>query len=111
MTYVISHSVAAAQRPSELETRLRQAISGDVRFDEFTRGLYSTDASIYQVEPTGVVFPRSGEDVTRTIELAGEASISVIARGAGTSQSGQSIGKGLITVSYTHLTLPTISSV
>jgi len=96
VTYVISHSVAAAQRPSKLETRLRQAISGDVRFDGFTRGLYSTDASIYQVEPTGVVFPRSSEDVTRTIELAGEASISVIARGAGTSQSGQSIGKGLI---------------
>jgi FAD/FMN-containing dehydrogenase/Fe-S oxidoreductase len=96
VTYVISHSVAAAQRPSSLETRLRRAISGDVRFDEFTRGLYSTDASIYQIEPAGVVFPRSGEDVKRTIELAGEASISVIARGAGTSQSGQSIGKGLI---------------
>ncbi len=67
-----------------------------MRFDRFTRGLYSTDASIYQVEPLGVVFPESAGDVRRAVELAGEHGTSVIVRGAGTSQSGQSIGRGVI---------------
>ncbi len=58
--------------------------------------MYSTDASIYQVEPLGVVFPESAADVRRTVELAGEHGTSVVVRGAGTSQSGQSIGRGVI---------------
>ena len=67
-----------------------------MRFDPFTRGLYSTDASIYQVRPRGVVFPESAEDVRRAVEVAGEHDTSVVVRGAGTSQSGQSIGRGVI---------------
>ena len=67
-----------------------------MRFDRFTRGLYSTDASIYQVRPLGVVFPETAGDVRRAIELAGEHDASVVVRGAGTSQSGQSIGRGVI---------------
>ncbi len=67
-----------------------------MRFDPFTRGLYSTDASIYQVRPLGVVFPETAGDVRRAIELAGEHEASVVVRGAGTSQSGQSIGRGVI---------------
>ncbi|WP_420634141.1 FAD-binding and (Fe-S)-binding domain-containing protein [Candidatus Palauibacter sp.] len=85
------------QRPRpRLEARLRAGVGGEVRFDRFTRGLYSTDASIYQVEPLGVVFPSSAGDVRRTVELAGEHDASVVVRGAGTSQSGQSIGRGVI---------------
>ena len=104
MTRPISHDRAAAQRPPpgdhsshpRLAARLRAGLRGEVRFDDFTRGLYSTDASIYQVRPLGVVFPSSAEDLRRAVELAGEHEASVVVRGAGTSQSGQSIGRGLI---------------
>ncbi|MYC17577.1 MAG: FAD-binding protein [Gemmatimonadales bacterium] len=101
----MSHDRAGSQRPrpgadtrreARLEARLRAGLRGEVRFDRFTRGLYSTDASIYQVEPLGVVFPESAGDVRRAVELAGEHGISVVVRGAGTSQSGQSIGRGVI---------------
>ena len=105
VTRPISHDRAGSQRPrpgldarreARLEARLRAGLRGEVRFDRFTRGLYSTDASIYQVEPLGVVFPESAGDVRRAVELAGEHGTSVVVRGAGTSQSGQSIGRGLI---------------
>ncbi|MDE2661499.1 MAG: FAD-binding protein [Gemmatimonadota bacterium] len=105
MTRPISHDRAGSQRPrpgpdarreARLEARLRAGLRGEVRFDRFTRGLYSTDASIYQVEPLGVVLPESAGDVRRTVELAGEHGTSVVVRGAGTSQSGQSIGRGVI---------------
>ncbi|MDE2719039.1 FAD-linked oxidase C-terminal domain-containing protein [Candidatus Palauibacter polyketidifaciens] len=105
MTRPISHDRAGSQRPrpgldtrreARLEARLRAGLRGEVRFDRFTRGLYSTDASIYQVEPLGVAFPESAADVRRAVELAGEHGTSVVVRGAGTSQSGQSIGRGLI---------------
>ena len=105
VTRPISHDRAASQRrrsgfaaPSEvrLEARLRAGLRGEVRFDRFTRGLYSTDASIYQVEPLGVVFPESAGDVRRAVETAGEHGTSVVVRGAGTSQSGQSIGRGVV---------------
>ena len=97
----ISHDRAATQRAEprargRLEARLRAGMRGEVRFDAFTRGLYSTDASIYQVRPRGVVFLESAEDVRRAVELAGEHDASVVVRGAGTSQSGQSIGRGVI---------------
>ncbi len=78
-------------------------IAGETAFDEFTRGLYSTDASIYQVTPRGVVFPRSARDVRRCIEIASAAGEAVIARGAGTSQSGQSIGTGIVLDTSRHL--------
>ncbi|MFC6049832.1 hypothetical protein ACFPYM_18560, partial [Methylobacterium hispanicum] len=51
-----------AAESAELERRLAGAVSGEVRFDAFTRGRYSTDASIYQIMPAGVVMPRSAED-------------------------------------------------
>ena len=104
MTHLISHDGARTQRhETRLESRIRAGVSGEVHFDRFTRGLYSTDASIYQVDPLGVIFPRSGEDVQRAIEIAGEGQTSVVARGAGTSQSGQSIGRGLILDTSRHL--------
>ncbi|WP_419166981.1 FAD-binding and (Fe-S)-binding domain-containing protein [Candidatus Palauibacter sp.] len=97
MTRPISHDRPGTQRHRpRLEARLRAGLRGEVRFDRFTRGLYSTDASIYQVRPLGVVFPESAEDVRRMIEVAGEHDTSVVVRGAGTSQSGQSIGRGVI---------------
>ena len=55
-----------------LEQRLRTAVRGEVRFDAFTRGLYSTDASHYQIEPLGVVFPESSADVEAVLSVAKE---------------------------------------
>jgi len=73
------------------------AITGcDVRFDNLTRQLYATDASIYQIEPGGVAFPRSAEQAAAVIKAAADANISVTPRGAGTSLVGNAIGEGLI---------------
>jgi len=76
--------------------RLRAAVRGDVLFDRTTRGMYATDASIYQIVPLGVVVPRTPEDIEATIAIAREEGISVTARGGGTSQCGQTVGAGLI---------------
>ncbi len=75
---------------------LEHAIEGEVRSDKLSRMLYSTDASIYQVEPYGVVLPRHEEDLHRTVEIAGHYGVPLIPRAAGTSLSGQCVGKGII---------------
>ncbi len=64
--------------------------------DLTTRLLYSTDASIYQIEPLGVVFPRSLDELAASVELAASYHIPVLARGSGTSLAGQAIGEALI---------------
>src|SRR5579864_2562953 len=76
--------------------RLRQALRGEVLFDAFSRGRYSTDASIYQVEPVGVVVPRDKEDVAAALAIAREAGVPVLPRGGGTSQCGQTVGRALV---------------
>ena len=83
--------------------RLEREIEGEVHFDAFTRGRYSTDASHYQIVPMGVVIPRSAADVRRAVEIAGDAGVSVLARGAGTSQCGQTVGAGLVIDMSRHL--------
>ena len=87
-----------------LERRLKAEIEGDVLFDAFSRGRYSTDASIYQVEPIGVVVPRSDEDARRALEIATEEGIAILPRGAGTSQCGQTVGAALVLDDSKHLT-------
>src|SRR5262249_5402576 len=79
-----------------LARHLRRHIAGEVRFDSTTRRLYSTDASIYQVEPLAVVVPRTVEDVQPAVQIAAEMHVPITARGGGTSLSGQSIGPGII---------------
>lgn len=79
-----------------LERHLRRHIQGEVRFDPTSRKLYSTDASIYQIEPLGVVIPRTVEDVYTTVQVAAEMRVPLTARGGGTSLSGQSIGPGVV---------------
>jgi len=86
-----------------LAARLRREVAGEVLFDPLSRGLYSTDASIYQIEPIGVVVPRSDEDVRAAIAIAAEAGVPVLARGAGTSQGGQAVGAALILDFTKHL--------
>jgi FAD/FMN-containing dehydrogenase/NAD-dependent dihydropyrimidine dehydrogenase PreA subunit len=79
-----------------LERALNAAIQGEVRFDRLSRSLYATDASVYQIEPTGVVVPRTVEDVVATVQIAAEHRTSITARGGGTSQAGQAIGAGIV---------------
>jgi FAD/FMN-containing dehydrogenase/Fe-S oxidoreductase len=79
-----------------LENELQAVVAGEVRFDSVSRALYSTDASVYQIEPLGVVLPRSRDDVVRTVQLARRHGVTITARGGGTSQAGQAIGAGLI---------------
>ncbi len=87
-----------------LAARLRRGIRGEVLFDPFTRGRYSTDASIYQITPVGVVLPRDGDDIARLLALAAEESLPLIPRGAGSSQGGQAIGAGLVVDTSRYLT-------
>src|ERR1700675_4734106 len=68
----------------------------EVAFDNLTRQLYATDASIYQIEPAGVAFPRSAQEASAVIRAAADAGVSVTPRGAGTSLVGNAIGEGLI---------------
>ncbi len=79
-----------------LERRLRRESEGDVLFDDFSRGRYSTDASIYQITPVGIVLPRTVRDIESAVSIAHDLDVPIIPRGAGTSQSGQAIGSGLI---------------
>lgn len=87
-----------------LARRLERALEGEVRFDAFTRALYSTDASHYQIEPLGVVFPRSPEDVEAVMEIARAEGVPVLPRGAGTSQCGQTVGRAVVVDTSRHLT-------
>jgi FAD/FMN-containing dehydrogenase/Fe-S oxidoreductase len=79
-----------------LQTRLRSELDGEVLFDEFSLGRYSSDASIYQITPLGIVLPRSGDDALRALEIAADEDVAILPRGAGTSQCGQAVGKALI---------------
>src|SRR5262245_40702304 len=79
-----------------LERRLKAELTGEVQFDRFTRGRYATDASHYQVMPIGVVAPRTIEEADRAIAIARAEAATVLARGAGTSQAGQAVGRWLV---------------
>jgi len=79
-----------------LAARLRRELTGDVLFDSWSRGRYATDASIYQIDPLGVVVPRTDEEAVRAAELAVEAGVPILPRGAGTSQCGQTVGAALV---------------
>jgi FAD/FMN-containing dehydrogenase/Fe-S oxidoreductase len=74
---------------------LESQIEGEVRFDPVTRALYSTDASVYQIAPAGVVIPRNREDILRSLGICRRYRCPITMRGGGTSQCGQSIGAGL----------------
>ncbi len=80
----------------QLAKLLQSHVSGDVYLDEHHRGLYSTDASLYQIQPLAVVAPRTRDDVIAAIKVAAELRVPLIARGSGTSLSGQSIGAGIV---------------
>ena len=88
---------------SALAARLRRDIDAEVLFDKASRGRYATDASIYQVEPIGVVVPRTQEAVRATLAIAAEEGVPVLPRGAGSSQCGQAVGAALVIDGSKHL--------
>lgn len=80
----------------DLITALAHRIKGDVLSDEYSLGMYATDASIYQIRPVVVVLPRDEEDVKTAVALAREHRVSILPRGGGTSLAGQTVGKSLV---------------
>ncbi|MCC6315904.1 MAG: FAD-binding protein [Thermomicrobiales bacterium] len=86
----------ATEAARVLAIELEARIAGEVRFDRTSRMLYSTDASNYQIEPIGVVIPRSVEDVIAAVELASSHSIPLLPRGGGSSLAGQTVGAALV---------------
>ena len=76
------------QQRDALARHLRRHIAGEVRFDAPSRKLYATDASIYQIEPLGVVLPRTADDLAAAVQIAAEMRVPITARGGGTSLSG-----------------------
>ncbi|HXV11834.1 MAG TPA: FAD-linked oxidase C-terminal domain-containing protein [Burkholderiales bacterium] len=88
---------------SSLAARLKREVRGDVLFDAASRGRYSTDASIYQIEPVGVVVPRTEDDALTAFRIAIEEGVPVLPRGGGTSQCGQTVGAALVIDHSKHL--------
>ena len=81
---------------NDLESALRRHVRGDVRFDAGSKLLYSTDASMYQVEPIGVVIPRDADDVRAAVQVAREQKVALLPRGGGTSLTGQTVNRALV---------------
>src|SRR5437773_10625220 len=75
---------------------LKGILKGELLFDELSRALYSTDASIFEVKPLGVVAPRDEEDVQALVRYAAEHHIPLVPRGAGSGVAGESLGTGIV---------------
>src|ERR1700730_2852907 len=93
---VPSSASASTSASTPLANELRKALKGDVLFSKADRGRYATDASIYQIMPIGVVAPRDQDDLVLALDIARQRRIPVLARGAGTSQCGQTVGEALV---------------
>ena len=79
-----------------LEQQLSETLTGEVRFDLYSKALYSTDASLYQIQPIGVVIPKDRRDVIKTLQIALEQNVPILPRGGGTSLAGQSVGHAIV---------------
>jgi FAD/FMN-containing dehydrogenase/Fe-S oxidoreductase len=94
-TTPVPHANARLVDAAALQRALESQIEGEVRFDAVSRALYSTDASVYQIEPLGVVVAKTREDLIRIVRIASQFRCPVTLRGGGTAQAGQAIGAGL----------------
>lgn len=82
--------------PDRVRDDLKGLVKGPLLLDDLTRVLYSTDASLFQIQPLGVAVPQDEADVLALVRYAGEHQLALIARGAGTGLAGESLGAGLI---------------
>ncbi|MGW5642470.1 FAD-binding and (Fe-S)-binding domain-containing protein [Saccharopolyspora sp. NPDC003752] len=104
MTVPTTDAPAARQTlGSRLESALRAALDGEVAFDDYTRHLFSRDASMYSITPLGVAFPRHNDDVAAAVKVAAGLGVPVVPRGAGTSLVGQTVGPGLVLDMSRHM--------
>ncbi len=94
---------AQDRRLSDRARVLASRIRGEVRFDAHDRMLYATDASIYQVEPVGVVIPRTIDDVVAVVRWCAEEGLAVLPRGGGTSLAGQAVNRAVVIDFSPHL--------
>jgi FAD/FMN-containing dehydrogenase/Fe-S oxidoreductase len=99
---IIPAPVSAATDTVALRRELEGALEGEVRFDALSRALYSTDASVYQIQPAGVVIPKTREDLLRVLGACRRHHCPITMRGGGTSQAGQAIGAGLVVDTSKH---------
>lgn len=91
----LAQANAALVDVGALERELKDQIEGEVRFDSISRALYSTDASVYQIQPLGVVIVRNRQDVVRVVQICRRFRCPLTMRGGGTSQAGQAVGQGI----------------
>ena len=103
LTSTVTPRNARIQPLPSFAERLARELKGEVLFDAASRGRYSTDASIYQITPVGVVIPRHQDDLALTLDIARDEGIPVLARGGGTSQCGQTVGEALVVDVSRHL--------
>jgi FAD/FMN-containing dehydrogenase len=80
----------------EVVAKLKKSITGEIKTDPITRVLFSTDASIHKIEPLGVVFPRTIDELIPIVQICNQYGISIIPRGSGSGLAGQAIGRGLV---------------
>lgn len=93
----------SVEQLEHVTAELRRAIRGEVRTDPVSRALYSTDASIYEIPPLGVVFPRDLDELSAVVEISGQARVPLVARGSGSSLAGQTLGAALVVDCTRHL--------
>jgi len=96
-------SLDARAQAAALAAELRRHTQGEVLFDAASRGRYATDASIYQIEPVGVLVPKTEDDVAAALQIAAAHKVPVLPRGGGTSQCGQTVGAALVIDNSKHL--------
>ncbi len=75
---------------------IKKAVQGDVYDDPVVKGMYSTDASVYQIMPVAVVCPKHEQDVVNTLSIARRHRIPILARGGGTSLAGQTVAEAIV---------------
>lgn len=88
--------IASQMVNPDFVSELRKRFTGDLRLDPASRILYSTDASIYQITPLGVILPKTQEDLHMAVELAAKYRIPILPRGSGSSLGGQAIGEAIL---------------
>ena len=96
-------SSAPLSQTGDLVQALRRAGLAEVDDSRLARTLYSSDASVYRLEPRVVVRPRDVDEVAATLAVARELGVPLTARGAGTSIAGNAIGTGIVMDTYRHL--------
>ena len=80
----------------KIAKEIQGQVKGKVLFDEFSRGRYSTDSSLYQIKPVGAVLPVDTNDVLQIMEYSQKHHIPLLARGGGSSQCGQTVGESIV---------------